>query len=135
VTTGASADDEMVRRVAEAMGHKDSGLADAFGGYLCACERASWLHLKEFGYRGGCTSGWADARAALAAIQPGGIICIPGTITDEDFARLEHRWRWAVKEQGNALRVLNDDGTHGRWLGRRPPSWKRAYYRVRRWLA
>jgi hypothetical protein len=47
-------------------GHKPSGLADAFGGYLCACRQSSWLHLDEFGPYGGCVEGWHDAREFLA---------------------------------------------------------------------
>lgn len=58
----------------------------------------------------------------------------PINFTEEEFLRLERRWRWALKEQGNALRIINTDGSHSRWSGRRPPWWKRAYYRVRRWL-
>jgi hypothetical protein len=56
-------------------------------------------------------------------------------LTEEEFLRLERRWRWAVKEQGNALRIINPDGSYGGWFGRRPPWWKRAHYRLRMWLA
>lgn len=130
-----TAEDEMVRRVAYAMGHAPSDLADAFGGYLCTCERASWLRLSEYGHLGGCSAGWVDARAAIKVLQPGGVIVVPAALSDEEFQQFERRWRWTVKEQGNALRILNSDGTNGPWSGRRPPWWKRAYYRVRRWLA
>lgn len=67
--------------------------------------------------------------------EPAGILSFRRELTDEEFQRFERRWRWSVKEQGNALRILNPDGSNGRWLGRRPPWWKRAYFRVRRWLA
>lgn len=67
--------------------------------------------------------------------QPGGIITFHRQLTDEEHERIAHRWRWAIKEQGAALRILNDDGTGGRWSGPRPPWWKRAYYRVRGLLA
>ncbi len=56
-------------------------------------------------------------------------------LTEEEFLRLERRWRWAIKAQGSALRIINADGSHGGWFGRRPPWWKRAYCQVRRWLA
>lgn len=55
-----------------ALGHRPSGLADAFGGYLCACEQDSWLQLEHFGPLGGCWTGWVAARSAL---------------------RHEHKWR------------------------------------------
>lgn len=47
-------------------GHRPSGLADAFGGYLCACRAASWSNLDEYGPYGGCPEGWYDARKFLA---------------------------------------------------------------------
>lgn len=47
-------------------GHKPSGLADAFGGYLCACRKSSWSHLTTFGPHGGCAQGWFDAREFLS---------------------------------------------------------------------
>lgn len=59
----------------------------------------------------------------------------PRAITDEEYERIARRWRWALKAEGNALRLINPDGSKGRWLGWRPPWWKRAYYRLRRWLA
>lgn len=49
-----------------AAGHRPSGLADAFGGYLCACRDSSWLDLAEYGPYGGCQLGWYDAREFLA---------------------------------------------------------------------
>lgn len=67
--------------------------------------------------------------------EPASILSFPRELTDEEFQRFERRWRWSIKEQGNALRILNADGSNGRWLGRRPPWWKRAYFRLRRWLA
>lgn len=67
---------------------------------------------------------------------PAPIVSFPRhQLSEDEWRRFERRWRWAVKEHGNALRILNSDGSHGRWLGRRPPWWKRAYYRVRRWMA
>jgi hypothetical protein len=47
-------------------GHRPSGLADAFGGYLCACRQSSWSHLATYGPHGGCAQGWYDAREFLA---------------------------------------------------------------------
>ena len=47
-------------------GHKPSGLADAFGGYLCACRAASWSTLDSYGPYGGCSVGWYDAKEFLA---------------------------------------------------------------------
>jgi len=47
-------------------GHRPSGLADAFGGYLCACRASSWSHLASYGPRGGCAQGWYDAREFLS---------------------------------------------------------------------
>jgi hypothetical protein len=127
-------EDMMVRLVAEAMGHKSSELADAFGGYLCACERASWSQLAEFGDRGGCPAGWADARAVVTvwppelARQPGGIIGIPSALSDAEFQQFERRWREKHTGTRNAHRV--------KLLGRHPwPWWKRAYCRARRWLS
>ena len=49
-----------------AAGHRPSGLADAFGGYLCACRGASWSHSPGYGPNGGCAEGWYDAREFLA---------------------------------------------------------------------
>ena len=63
------------------------------------------------------------------------IIDFSGELTDEEFERIERRWRWALQKQGTAMRVLNDDGSHEGWFGHRPPWWKRAYFQVRRWLA
>lgn len=62
-------------------------------------------------------------------------ILAPREISDEEYERIARRWRWAIKSQGTALRILNEDGSKGAWFGRRPPWWKRAYYRVRGWLA
>lgn len=64
-----------------------------------------------------------------------GIVDFSGELTDEEFQRIERRWRAAIKSQGSALRIINPDGSHGGWFGRRPPWWKRAYYQVRRWLS
>lgn len=47
-------------------GHRPTGLADALGGYLCACRAASWSNLDEYGPYGGCPAGWYDAREFLA---------------------------------------------------------------------
>lgn len=55
-----------VYTIATLAGHKPSGFADAFGGYLCACRQASWSPLDEFGPYGGCVAGWYDAREFLA---------------------------------------------------------------------
>jgi hypothetical protein len=46
-------------------GHRPSGLADAFGGYLCACRAASWSNLDSYGPYGGCPEGWYDATQFL----------------------------------------------------------------------
>ena len=51
--------------IATLAGHRPSGLANALGGYLCACRQSSWSHLDVFGPYGGCATGWADARAFL----------------------------------------------------------------------
>ncbi|NUR80784.1 MAG: hypothetical protein HOQ21_10110 [Dermatophilaceae bacterium] len=59
----------------------------------------------------------------------------PVEISEQEMQQLERRWRWAIKAQGNALRIVNPDGSNGGWLGRRPRWWRRAYYRVRGWLA
>lgn len=68
-------------------------------------------------------------------VQPGWILTVPRALTDEEYVRIARRWLWAMRAQGYALRIINQDGSHGGWFGRRPPWWKRAYYRVRRWLA
>lgn len=67
--------------------------------------------------------------------QPAGIIRFHRQLTDDEFREFERRWRWSVKAQGTALRIINEDGGNGPWFGRRPPWWKRAYYRARRWQA
>lgn len=46
-------------------GHRPTGLADACGGYLCACQQASWSNLGEYGPYGACPVGWYDAREFL----------------------------------------------------------------------
>lgn len=67
--------------------------------------------------------------------QPSGIISTPRTISEDEYRRIERRWRAAIKARGNALEILNPDGSHAGWFGRRPVWWKRAYYRLRMWLA
>lgn len=47
-------------------GHGPSGVADAFGGYLCRCRAASWSSSDAYGPYGGCPQGWYDAREFLA---------------------------------------------------------------------
>jgi hypothetical protein len=68
---------------------------------------------------------------------PGGIVGIPRELSEEEWCRFERRWRWAMKADGNTLYLLNEDGTRTR-LGAKP-TWRqrirRAYYRMRRWLA
>lgn len=59
----------------------------------------------------------------------------PRALTDEEFERIARRWHCALKAQGNALRIINPDDSKGGWFGRRPPWWKRAYFRLRGWLA
>lgn len=51
--------------IATLAGHRPSEVADAFGGYFCACRQSSWSHLDVFGPYGGCASGWHDAREFL----------------------------------------------------------------------
>jgi hypothetical protein len=64
---------------------------------------------------------------------PSGIIRFSRPLTDDEYQRLERAWR---ENYGNAngphrVRVLVDDGPSSR-----PVSWwKRAYFRVRGWLA
>lgn len=60
--------------------------------------------------------------------KPRGIVNIPGRLTDEEFQALERLWLKKYGDTANAHRV--------KYLGRNPlPWWKRAYYRVRRWLS
>lgn len=61
-------------------------------------------------------------------VRPGGILTVPRMLSEAELERIARRW---TEEHG---------GTHNahqtRYLGRHPwPWWKRAYYRVRRWMA
>lgn len=108
--------------------HTDCGLCR---GHSVNCWCALWpAEVKQTG------AAWChepDEHARL--VQPGGILTMPRALSDEEYERIARRWRWAIKADGNAQRIINADGTYGRWTGRRPPWWKRAYYQVRRWLA
>lgn len=58
----------------------------------------------------------------------------PFDTSSPEYQRMARRWPWALKLAGNSYDVLNPDGTVLS-RGRRPVWWKRAYYRVRMWLA
>lgn len=73
---------DKLHAIATLAGHRPSDIADASGGYLCACRQASWSHLATFGPHGGCPAGWYDAREFLARY---------GVASEADFeARRRH---------------------------------------------
>jgi hypothetical protein len=61
-----SDEENIARRIP---GHSCSELADIFGGYLCECERSSWIRLDGYPYGGGCYEVRADVRQVLAAMN------------------------------------------------------------------
>jgi hypothetical protein len=49
------------------MGHRCSELDDSLGGYLCACENASWSLSVVYPLRGACPVGFREAKKLVAA--------------------------------------------------------------------
>lgn len=55
----------LVYEHARRLGHRPTEVADAFGGYKCACSLTSWSHDSRYGPRGGCPVGYPSARRAI----------------------------------------------------------------------
>lgn len=94
-------------------GHKPSSLADAGGGYLCACQRASWSSLDEYGPYGGCPKGWYDAREFLARHG------VPSEV-DFDAARRHHQFG----HRNGLTKCSHDDPLCRKYGCPDDPNWK-----------